>query len=121
MSFVDSTASKWALAKGYSRDPEANAIVGLFWTSAAPLGSHPWFERVGTNAQLADGVSRNDFGDANRLQWRHFDADLTEVWEVVVMSVEQHVVVSRTAAAAIKEAVDKQRARAGLPVIRGDM
>ena len=117
---MDNTASQWALTKGYSRDPEANVIVGLFWTSAALLGSHPWFERVGTNAQLADGVSRNDFADAKRLHWKQFDADLTEVWEVLVTSVEQHVVASRTAALAIKEAVDKQRRRAGLPVVRSD-
>ena len=121
LSFVDNTASQWALTQGYSRDPEANAIFALFWTSAALLGSHPWFERVGTNAQLADGVSRNDFADAKRLQWKHFDADLTEVWEVVVTSVEQHVVASRAASAAIKKAVDKQRTRAGLPVGRNDV
>ena len=49
---------------------------------------------------------------------KHFDADFTEVWEVIVTSVEQHVEASKTAAAAIKEAVDKQRIRAGLPVGR---
>ena len=118
---MDNTASQWALTKGYSRDPEASAIVGLFWTSAALLGAHPWFERVGTNAQLADGVSRNDFAHAKRLQLKHFDADLTEVWEAVVTSVEQHAVASRAAAAAFKEAVDKQRTRAGLPVVRCDV
>ena len=118
LSFVDNTASQWALTKGYSRDPEANAIVGLFWTSAALLGSHSWFECIGTNAQLADAVSRNDFSDAKRLHWKHFDADPTEVWEVIVTSVEQHVVASKTAAAAIKEAVDKRRTRAGFPVGR---
>ena len=116
LSFIDNTASQWALTKGYSRDPEANCIVGLFWTSAALLGSHPWFERVGTSAQLADGVSRDDFADAKRLGWKRSDADLTEVWEVVVASVEQHVVASRDAAVAIKGAVDKQRRLAGLPV-----
>ena len=117
LSFVDNTASQWALTKGYSRDPEANCIVGLFWTSAALLGSHPWFGRVGTNAQLADGVSRNDFVDAKRLGWKRFNADLTEVWEVIVASVEQHVVASKNAAVAIKGAVDKQRRLAGLPVV----
>ena len=73
------TASQWALTKGYSRDPEANAIVGL-------------------------------------LRWKHFDADFTEVWEIIVTSVEQHFVVSKAVATAIMTAVDKQRSRAGLPV-----
>ena len=63
-------------------------------------------------------MSRNDFGDAKRLQWKDLDADLTEVWEVIVTPVEQQVVASKTAAASIKEAVDKQRTRAGFPVGR---
>ena len=112
LSFVDNTASQWALTKGYSRDPEANCIVGLFWTSAAPLGSHPWFERAGTNAQLADGVSRNDFVDAKRLNWKRLNADFTEVWEVVVASVEQHVAASRNAAVAIMHGGCRQAAQA---------
>ena len=105
---MDNSASQWALTKGYSREPEANAIVGLFWTSATLLGSHPWFERVGTDAQLADVVSRNEFDDAKCLRWKHFDADLAEVWEVVVTSVEQHFAASKSTASAIMQAVDNQ-------------
>ena len=114
---MDNASSQWALTyKGYSRDFEANAIVGLCWTSATLLGSLPWFERVGTNTQLADAVSRCKFDDAKRLRWKYFDADLTEVWGVIVTSVEQHFVATKAAATATMMAVDKQRSRAGLPV-----
>ena len=116
LSFVDNTASQYALTKGYSRDSEANSIVGLFWTFAALRCVHPWFERVGTHAQLADAVSRGNIDEAVRLRWKRFDADLTEVWDIVATAVEQDCVASRDAAAALLHAVNALRAQNGLPV-----
>ena len=116
LSFVDNTASQYALTKGYSRDAEANTIVGLFWTFAALRGVHPWFERVGTHAQLADAVSRGDVDVAERLRWKRVDADLTEVWGVIATAVENDCVASRDAAAAVLRAVNAVRESNALPV-----
>ena len=38
LSFVDNSASQWALTKGYSSDPDCNVIVGLFWSATGILG-----------------------------------------------------------------------------------
>ena len=93
--------SQWTLTSGYSRDFEANAIVSLFWIPAAFLGSHPWFEGVRTNAQLADAVPRGHFAEAERMRWKRFDADLAEVWGVVLEAVDTHAMASEASASAV--------------------
>ena len=57
--------------------------MSLFWTAAASLQAIPWFERVPSAAQLADGVSRGDDADAISIGSLHLDYDYTEVWTVI--------------------------------------
>ena len=89
------------------------SIAGLFYASIAFVGSYPWFERVGTHAQLADAVSRGDVHKAKQERWKHSNADLIEVLGVVLQAVGQHA--SKAFLSDVVSAVNKQRIRAGFP------
>jgi hypothetical protein len=86
--FVDNEGARHALKKGYSRDRDANTVVSLFWCHAAARQSAPWFERVESEAQLADGVSRDDWTMAAALGWLRVEPDLTPIWHIVLDAIE---------------------------------
>ena len=113
--FVDNTAAEFALNKGYSRDPDCNIIVSLFWTTVGLLGACPWLERVPSSAQVADAVSRNDLAAAHARGWKHFNADLTHIWDLISAAVERHTVASQFTARKILREVARLRSAHGLP------
>ena len=84
MSCCDNTSSHFSLAKGMSRDPEVNALVGIYWAASGILGVDPWIEVVPTKAQLADAVSRQDEAEARQLGWVYVPMDLSVVWQLHV-------------------------------------
>ena len=60
VSFCDSEAAKHALLKGYGKDECINNMLGMFWTTCAIEGSSPWFERVTSEANQSDEISRDN-------------------------------------------------------------
>ena len=81
--FIDNDAARHALAKGYSGNLAANAMVSAFWTTAAAKACSPWFERVTSAANLSDKISRGCFTDAERLGWRRLEFDLNYTWNTL--------------------------------------
>jgi hypothetical protein len=82
--FVDNVGAEHALRKGFSRDRDANAFISLFWVAAAAIRVTPWFERVPSKAQLADGVSRGDDSDAIAIGSIRLDFNYDGVWDTII-------------------------------------
>ena len=110
--FVDNTSAEFALRKGYSRDGDANRLTAFFWASVAAAGAAPWFERVASAAQVADGPSRGD------MSWQFpgaasvIDFDLDEIYSL--LAEKAAIVPARSAIALLRQAVARARAKAGL-------
>ena len=64
IAFIDNTAGQAALTKGYGKDGAVNGVIAAFWSLAAHHGWLVEFERVPSKANVADAVSRDDFGRA---------------------------------------------------------
>eukprot|EP00971_Amphidinium_carterae_P312007 6202127-Amphidinium_carterae.1 len=60
---VDSDASLGALVKGHSSRSDLCELVSVFWLSAAELDVCWYLDRVPTDANPADGPSRNKLDD----------------------------------------------------------
>ena len=49
----------------------------------------PWIERVPSNAQLSDAVSRGDEAAARAAGWKFVATDLDPVWEILLSALAQ--------------------------------
>ena len=67
MFFTDNEGARHCLTAGYSGDSDHCSIVALFWLMSARTGVRPWFERVASESNIADAVSRFDFSDMEAL------------------------------------------------------
>ena len=90
LSFINNTAAQFALSKGYSSDDAVNTLSSIFWASAAEWGSAPWFERVSSQANIPDGVSRGDFREAGQLGARQLEFDFHKVWDELIGAVRNN-------------------------------
>ena len=70
---IDNEAVESALIKGYSRKDDLCALTGIFWDLCERLKIEAYVDRVSTDANIADGPSRNDpkfWEMADRLGWK---------------------------------------------------
>ena len=65
--FVDNNAARDALLKGYTTDVVASDLISEFWLAESRLGCASWFCRVASAANIADGPSRGDHSELDRL------------------------------------------------------
>jgi hypothetical protein len=110
-SFVDNVGARFSLTRGYSRDPDANSIISLFWLTVLGLGAAPWFEHVPSDAQLADAVSRADYTEADRQGWLEIQADLDPIWELLVVAISCKTPISFELATQLLERCSEVRRR----------
>ena len=68
------------MIKGYSNVTSVNNLMSTFWCFCARNMKEPWFERVSSKANIADGVSRSDFSLANEHKWTRHNLDLSPLW-----------------------------------------
>ena len=61
MLLVDNESAKWSLIRGYSSVDASAEILGAIGVKDAELGSFDFYQRVPTEANLADGPSRRSF------------------------------------------------------------
>ena len=104
--FNDNTASQHALIKGYSSDEATNAIISLFWQSAASRCVSPWIVRVSSEDNIADEISRGDFARARRLSWQEVKLPLGSIWPVLLDAIESRDGVARHHVEAIHGYID---------------
>ena len=109
--FVDNVGAEHALRKGFSRDRDANSFISLFWVAAAALRVSPWFERVPSKAQLADGVSRGNDAEALELGSTRLDFCYAGVWDVILEVMELGGLASDVHCKKLLTVVNAERAR----------
>ncbi len=81
--FVDNCGARCSLLKGYSKNPDGNLLISLFWHYAATKRTVPWFEHVPSAAQLADGVSRDDWTIPKERSWLRISPDFDPFWDLL--------------------------------------
>ena len=86
MAFIDNTAGKAALKKGYGKDAFVNGMLAAFWGTAARRGWRPQFARVESKANVADAVSREDLSRAYDEGWTRLDDYTDSITSVLVMA-----------------------------------
>ena len=78
--FVDNEPAKYALLKGYTKDPRLNSLLSDFWQVQAANAWDPWFERVSSKANVADAISRNDVSMLEARGWPEREVNLEPFW-----------------------------------------
>ena len=118
IAFVDNDAAKHALIKGYGTDEQINCLLGMYWAFQAEHRKAQWLERVTSEANLSDEISRNDFSLHRARNWLHIDVDLTETYEILLRAADSiHFSVAeahRLIAASVKPLVQQALTKAGL-------
>ena len=57
--FIDNDSAKHAINKGYCRTRAMCNMLGTFWTTCARTGNAAWMERVSSEANPSDEISRD--------------------------------------------------------------
>ena len=65
--FVDNDSARYALIKGSSPCLESAWLVQSFWTDESESDCHSWIARVPSRSNIADGPSRGDKTECERL------------------------------------------------------
>ena len=74
--FVDSEAVEGALIKGYSARWDLCELTGAFWHTALEMDSIIYIDRVPTDANPSDGLSRGLLDVAKRCGWHIIERPL---------------------------------------------
>ena len=67
--FVDSESAEGALVKGGSSKDDVSSLVRVFWRLIQEFEIVVYIDRVPTDSNISDGVSRNSFDLAKKLGW----------------------------------------------------
>ncbi|OLP99308.1 hypothetical protein AK812_SmicGene18150 [Symbiodinium microadriaticum] len=78
--FVDNTAAEHALNKGTSKNPSLCWLIGAFWVWVARQNLFVSFQRVSSQANLSDKVSRGDFSEAQQLGCQQLEPPFEAAW-----------------------------------------
>ena len=111
VSFCDNEAAKHALLKGYGKDECITNLLGMFWTNCAIEGRSPWFERVASEANLSDEISRDTHDLADKSGWQAIDLDLTATYETLIKAANDIEFAHGPAARIITDSLRTQVAR----------
>ncbi len=118
IAFVDNDAAKHALIKGYGTDEQINCLLGMYWAFQAEHRKSPWLERVTSEANLSDEISRDDFSLHRERDWLHIEVDLAETYEILTRAADSiHFSVAeahKLIAASVQPLVRRALAQAGL-------
>ncbi|CAE7676939.1 prtp, partial [Symbiodinium sp. KB8] len=86
--FIDNTAGQAALSNWYGKDPAMNGMLAAFWALAARQGTIVDFRRVPSKANVADAVSRDDFGRARREGWTRVHVPASPIKHILAKAVD---------------------------------
>ena len=86
MGFGDNDGVTYALAKGGGHSMECNLVIGKCWLRIASMDADLHAARVESHANIADGPSRDHFGNLNSLGAEYVEPALPEwihnIWQV---------------------------------------
>ena len=83
IAWIDNTAGRNALHRGFGRDPVINNLLCFAWMLLARLNMTPHFDWVPSAFNVADGVSRTDESDAVSAGWSKVDLDLAPFFQIL--------------------------------------
>ena len=83
LAFIDNEAGKHALLKGCCKCPAVNRSLGIYWTYHAQAGKEPWLERVASEDNISDKVSRLDTKWITETQWPVVNFDMSQIWPIL--------------------------------------
>ena len=83
VTFCDNEAAKHALIRGYGRDPAVNAAIGTYWCFLTATATEAWLDRVSSEANLSDEISRDKHELAQSRGWAHVELDYTEAYSIM--------------------------------------
>ena len=69
MGLIDSEPVLDALVKGQSKFKDVLELLKLFWDMVAEFGIDLYLDRVSTDANISDGVSRDKMNEAEDWGW----------------------------------------------------
>ncbi len=67
--YIDNTGAQAALVKGSSSVDSATILAAHFWSAVAAASIHAWLDRVASESNPVDALSRKD----NRGPWRRVE------------------------------------------------
>ncbi|CAK9026226.1 unnamed protein product, partial [Durusdinium trenchii] len=73
--FIDNEPGKFALQKGYGRDTKVNRLLAFLWQFVESSNHEPHWERVTSQANISDAISRGDLSQATALGWKRIEFD----------------------------------------------
>ena len=76
--FIDNDGALACLVSGCSKNSSLSAVVDYTWAQIPVLGCWPWFERVPSECNIVDGLSRKNFSTALVNEWVRDSAQLPE-------------------------------------------
>ena len=82
---IDNEAAKHAIIKGYCRERAMCNLLGCFWCLCGHTGLTPWMERVTSEANPSDEISRDVWEMVFAEHWTVFQINLQPVIKIQSM------------------------------------
>eukprot|EP00435_Cladocopium_sp_Y103_P030010 s148_g7.t1 len=73
--FCDNEAGRCALMKGFGRDVKLNSLLSCVWQFLEAKQLAPHFQRVTSEANMSDAISRHQVQEALDLGWKEIEMD----------------------------------------------
>ena len=106
--FIDNEAAKHAVIKGYCRERAMCNLLGSFWCLCAQNGINPWLERVTSDANPSDEISRDIWDLVMHEQWTVLKVDLSPVLPILNKVAQDSVFAHKEAPTALRDELAKQ-------------
>ena len=81
--YIDNQSGKFALTKGYGKNPEVNLIITCFWLVMEAHHFHPHFQYVKSGLNISDPVSRGDFEHPLKEGWQWLECPVDDIVQVL--------------------------------------
>jgi hypothetical protein len=88
ISFIDNQPGRYALMKGYCKDPHVCQLVSLTWRLISHLGWHLQLEWVCSELNISDKVSRHDFTEIQAITAHHDTFDFSDLFPILLRAAD---------------------------------
>ena len=106
--FIDNEAAKHAIIKGYCRERAMCNLLGCFWCLCGHTGLTPWMERVTSEANPSDEISRDVWDMVFSEKWTVLKIDLQPTIRIFNMLAEDSEFAHKSAPQALRREMAKQ-------------
>ncbi len=84
ITFIDNEPAKFSLLNGHTKNHQVNNLVSAFWHEQARANTMPWFERVTSEANCSDAISRGDPTLLHENGWPILSLNLKLFWKLLI-------------------------------------